>query len=175
VHLFFDDFGWGLPIEAFTWPVVECEGDGFEVLTGPTGEVGSLGGVLAQPVRVLVRGSLPGRVRVCEEHSRAGIESELGVPGEFLTAIPGEGFAQLLRVTRRGITASIGCRLSKWGCGADKPLYDRGQSLIHAACVDDSVADKAWLAEKTLSRLTDGLAENPEFSCRCFRGWGSRG
>jgi len=63
-----EDFGWGLPVEALSGSVVERESDGFEVLGGPAGEVRAFREVLAQqPVGVLVRRSLPGRVGVGEE------------------------------------------------------------------------------------------------------------
>jgi hypothetical protein len=89
--LFAEDLGWGLPLEDFAGPVVQRERDRLEVFGGPSRQVSALGEVLAQePVGVLVRRPLPRRVRVGEEHSRASIESELGVRGQLLAAVPGQ-------------------------------------------------------------------------------------
>jgi len=84
------------------WPALEGKCHGSEVLGGPPGQVGSSREVLAQQsVGVLVRRSLSGRARVGEEHLRAGVERELGVPGQLLAATPGKGLAQLIGKVRR--------------------------------------------------------------------------
>ena len=86
-----EGFGRGLPAEDLPGSVVERVLDREEFFKTPTGEVGSLREVLAeQPVGVLVRGALPWRVRLGEEHLDAGVDRELCVGGQFLASVPGE-------------------------------------------------------------------------------------
>ena len=96
-----EDLCGGSPAEDFAWPVVEGVSDSFKVVRAPSGQVSALGEVLAQhAVGVLVRRALPRRVRVGEEHARAGLQRELGVPGQFLTPIPRDRLTHLLRKRR---------------------------------------------------------------------------
>src|SRR5437773_6061361 len=76
--------GWLLPVESFAWSVVERGGGGVELFLAVSGEVGSLGEVLAeQPVGVLVAASLPGAVRVAEIHVDVGVDGEGQVLGHL--------------------------------------------------------------------------------------------
>ena len=62
----------GVPAEGLARPVVELGGDRGQLPGGVDAQVGALGEVLAQqPVGVLVRRPLPGRVRIAEEHRHA--------------------------------------------------------------------------------------------------------
>ena len=65
-------------------------GDGV-VVDGVVAQVGAFGQPSAeQPVGVLVGGSLPGRVRVAEEHGDGESGLELVSVGHFASLVPGE-------------------------------------------------------------------------------------
>lgn len=84
-------FGGCLPAENFPRSGVERCGNGVELGPGPSREVGAFGKVLAEDsVGVLVGATLPGTVRVREEHRNPGRCRERGVGGEFLALVPGE-------------------------------------------------------------------------------------
>ena len=86
------------PVEDFAWPRVELGGDGFEVVVGPSREVGAFGEVLAeQSVGVLVGSALPWAVRVSEEDWDAGLEGERDVGGELFASIPRQRTSELCR------------------------------------------------------------------------------
>ena len=56
-----EGFGGGLPAEGLAGPAIDRGGDGFDLLGGPTRQVGSFGEVLAQQtVGVLVGAALRG-------------------------------------------------------------------------------------------------------------------
>jgi len=75
-------------------------------------QVGALGEVLAQqPVGVFVGRSLPGRVRLAEEHRHAQHLGDLAVQRHFLALIPGQRPAQLRGQWRQGRYQCVADRL----------------------------------------------------------------
>ena len=87
--------GWGDPVEAFPWPVVELRGDGGEGLgDGGEGlgavnaEVAVLREVLPEPIHVLVGAPLPWFAWVGEEHTVAEERRDLVVAGHLGPLIP---------------------------------------------------------------------------------------
>ncbi len=75
--MFVEGFRGCLPAEHFPGTAVDRGGDGFDLLGGPSGQVGAFGEVLAQQaVGVLVRAALPGRARVGEEDRDPGLDLE---------------------------------------------------------------------------------------------------
>jgi len=121
-----EGFCWGLPSQDFSWSRIERVGDGVELISAPSGEVGALWKVLAQhAVCVLVGGSLPGTVRVCEEDWDAGVDRERRMVGELLAAVPGERSAELIGKRSKAIGERVAHGLSsvsaqRW------PVLDRG-------------------------------------------------
>ncbi len=86
----------GLPAQYFPWSTVEFIGDGFEVVGAVRLETGALGEVLPQqPIRVLIRASLPWRVRISEVDSDVGVDAELSVFGHLLALVPGQGVSEM--------------------------------------------------------------------------------
>ena len=70
-------FGWGLPVERLSWPVVEFVGNSLEVLRRLTREIESFREVLPeQSVGVLVAAALPGRRGLAEVYVDAGGDRE---------------------------------------------------------------------------------------------------
>jgi hypothetical protein len=58
--VFVESLGGGLPAERLAGPDVQRRSYGFNLITAPSGQVGSLGEVLAQePIGVFVRPTLP--------------------------------------------------------------------------------------------------------------------
>lgn len=91
----FEDFlaGFHEP-EGFAWPIVESLADRVEVVLRVSAQVGAFGEVLPeQPVGVLVRAALPGRVRVAEVHGHVQ-RGDLPVQGELGPLVPGQRVAQ---------------------------------------------------------------------------------
>ena len=76
---------------------VEGEGDCFDLVAAVSVQVGAFGEVLAQQaVGVLVRTSLPGRMRIAEVDGETGVDAELDVLGHFCSLVPGERSAELV-------------------------------------------------------------------------------
>ena len=74
--MFVEGFGGGLPVEGFAGPAVECCGDGVQVASGVSAEVGTFGEVLAEEtVGVLVSSTEPRPVQPLAMVT----ESKLGV------------------------------------------------------------------------------------------------
>ncbi len=91
----------------------------------PADQVGSFREILTkEPVGVLVRRPLPRGVRIGEEDSPPGVERELGVAGEFLPTVPGEGLAQLDRQLRH--------RCGQGPVHGDGAVATEGRSVLHA-------------------------------------------
>ena len=81
--------GWGDPVEAFPWPVVELRGDGGEGLGAVNAEVAVLREVLSEPpIHVLVGAPLPWFAWVGEEHTVAEERRNLVVAGHLGPLIP---------------------------------------------------------------------------------------
>jgi hypothetical protein len=94
--VFVEGFGGGLPAEGLAGSAVECGGDGVEVLTRVSREVGAFGEVLAQQaVGVLVGTALPGAVRVAEVDRQPGVDTQSGVWGHLGALVPGQRSAEL--------------------------------------------------------------------------------
>ena len=95
--MFVEGLGGGLPIEGFAGSTVECCGDGVQVASGVSAEVGAFEEVLAEEtVGVLVGATLPGTLGVAEVDIEVGVYSELSVLGHLGSLVPGQGAAQLL-------------------------------------------------------------------------------
>ena len=73
-----DAFAWLVEPQALARAVVELVSDTIEVRLGKLAQIGALGEVLAQqPVRVLVRPALPGRMRIAKIHLDPGVDADL--------------------------------------------------------------------------------------------------
>lgn len=82
-------------VRGLAGPVVEFRGDCVEVFLGVSGQVGSLGEVLAQQaVGVLVGAALPGAVGVAEVHLHVERGGHACMQGEFGSLIPCRAVAQ---------------------------------------------------------------------------------
>src|SRR5207245_3088516 len=79
-----EGFGGGAPAEGLTWPGVERERDGGELVRAVAGGVGAAGEVLAQqPVGVFVCAALPGALGGAEGDLEAGLAPRVGVLGHL--------------------------------------------------------------------------------------------
>jgi len=86
------ELAWCAVAEAGAGSVVELVGDGSEVAVAELVEVGALGEVLAQQaIRVLVRASLPWRVRIGEVDPDPGSGLDPLVVEHLVALIPGQG------------------------------------------------------------------------------------
>ena len=111
-----EGLGWGAVVEGWSGAAVQGVLDASEVGLVPFAEVGALlEPEPQQPVRVLVRAALPGRVRVTEVHRRVQRELDPFVAGQLDAAVPGDRPAQVMGSSRiRSIiavaTSSAVCR-----------------------------------------------------------------
>ena len=95
--MFVEGLAGGLPAEGFTGSTVQSRGDGVQVVSGVSAEVGAFGEVLAeQAVGVLVGSTLPGTLGVAEVDVKIGVYAELSVLGHLGSLVPGQGTAELM-------------------------------------------------------------------------------
>lgn len=86
-----------LPVEPFSWPIVELRGDYFQRFSGVDAQVAVFPKVLPQQsVRVLVGSPLPWFARVGEEHAVVEEGGNLVVVSHFGALVPGQCAPQML-------------------------------------------------------------------------------
>src|SRR5688572_23871764 len=91
-----EHLGWFHPIQSLSRAVVQLPSYRIELGSSVNAQIGILGEVLAeQAVAVLTAAALPRAVRIAEEDTDVGIDSEPHVIGHFFAPVPGERAAQL--------------------------------------------------------------------------------